>query len=150
MGANRLGIWEETVKLILKRPLIGHGADTLYYYFPNKSLAAYEKITNVYNGDIITKPHNYYLSIAFDAGIPALLSFISLVGIIYRRTLILLISGKLHDNGNMTGAPAVFCSGLLCQAIPNDITISTAVLLWISLGLWVGQIYRISCKGACL
>jgi O-antigen ligase len=149
LGANRLGIWEETVKLILEKPIIGHGADTLYYYFPNNSFAAYEKITNVYNCDIITKPHNYFLSIAFDAGIPALISFLLLVFVMLKRSLKALFS-LISEANIMVGSLSVFSIALLCQGIPNDFTVGTATLLWISLGLWAGLINcRNNTKGDC-
>jgi len=138
-GLNRLGIWEETIRLIGQQPLIGHGADTLYYYFPNKSLRAYARISNVYNGDIITKPHSYFLGVAFDAGLPALLCLLAMLVILVKRTVRILGRGDRSRPGAL-GLLAAFSLAMLFQGIPNDLTVCTGTMVWTVMGLWLGLV----------
>ena len=69
-GSGRGYIWVNTVELIADKPLLGHGANTLVYYYPHTDLNKNQKMMQIRT--LVDKPHNTYLGIAFDFGLVAL------------------------------------------------------------------------------
>ena len=61
-GTTRAGIWEDTIKRIKERPIVGYGPDTLQ--------------DNDYNIFINTTPHNEFLECAYFLGIPGLILYL--------------------------------------------------------------------------
>ncbi|MCL2057892.1 MAG: O-antigen ligase family protein, partial [Oscillospiraceae bacterium] len=137
-GTGRLYIWRETMRLIAKRPLTGYGMDTLVYAFPQNHL---EKVAGL--GDYsfyVTKPHNAFISYAYGAGIPALLSFMLLnifAAVAFLRWFFAL--RKAREKPDLL----IMCAFLgwaayLVQAFVNDDLISTAPLWWTLFGVGAG------------
>lgn len=71
-GSQRVGLWEETLKTIGKAPIFGKGLDC---YYKN----------NVYAD--IDMPHNEYLQIASNAGIPTLVFYLGAIVTIYVKAI---------------------------------------------------------------
>ncbi len=61
-GTTRAGIWEDTVKRIKERPIVGYGPEILQ--------------DNNYNIFINTTPHNEFLECAYFLGIPGLILYL--------------------------------------------------------------------------
>ena len=79
MSTDRLNIWTKVMNFINERPILGNGFDTFPYKFistdKNGALSTY--------GEVIDKPHSWYMSVAYGSGI---IGIIGLVGIIIYLT----------------------------------------------------------------
>ncbi len=65
-GAARIGIWQETIKLIEQKPLIGYGNDALLYLTNNEML----KSSLFKAGELkVGHPHNAFLQIWLEYGL---------------------------------------------------------------------------------
>ena len=128
LGSNRIEIWKIVIKLISKHPWIGVGPDNLKYGL------MYDSPDDYYNyaenhGVVIDKAHNEYLQIAVTEGIPALLIYLSFVGVI-------ILSNLKKINNDRVFFIILSCMfSYLIQAFFNISTIGVAPLFWILLGL---------------
>lgn len=134
-GTGRTYIWKETLKLIKQRPVLGYGHDTLIYYFPQNDR---NKIANLGTYDVIvSKPHNFYLDLAYSSGIPALLAFMALVILYLFYTAREKIKAAGHGPAAFPTALFVFTCAFLLQWLFNDSVIGTSVIFWSLLGISV-------------
>lgn len=140
-GSGREYIWGKTIELIKQKPLLGYGFDTLTYHFPQYDKY---KISGMGSYEIIVdKPHNFFLGMAYGAGIPFLLVFLALVGLHLFNTLKAVIHLKKMEVE--TGVKAdywelvilFFMLTFLAQGMVNDSIISTTPIFWVLFGLGV-------------
>ena len=68
-NAFRVLTWRATTQMAAARPILGFGPGTFQYVFPRYALAGFTRMA-----------HNTYLQIASEAGLPALLAFLALLG----------------------------------------------------------------------
>ena len=128
ISTDRLNIWTKTINLINEKPILGHGFDTFPYVFlsndDNGGLSTY--------GEVIDKPHNWYLSIAYGSGL------ISLIGIVI--IILSIIKGAFYscvdkvDNKYLY----IFSMGSIAYAVQgmfNDSLVGTSIIFWIFAGL---------------
>ncbi len=73
-GSGRWYLWKETAKLILKVPIFGKGLDCYY--------------GNDYVNGTLDMPHNEYLQIASNVGLPVLILYVIAIGGTYIRAFI--------------------------------------------------------------
>lgn len=138
-GTGRTYIWKETLKLIWEKPVIGHGRDTFAYYFPQNDR---NKIANLGTYDVIvSKPHNFYLDLAYGSGIPALLAFVTLVGFYLFYTAREKIKAARNGMAAYPTALFTFILAFLVQWMFNDSIIGTSVIFWILFGISVSLPY---------
>ena len=83
-GSWRIGVWRITLDLIRKYPVFGTGPDTFYYAF-NPVWKEYETYLQTEKGftsvlQTFDTPHNEYLAIMSNNGIPALILYLCLMG----------------------------------------------------------------------
>ena len=126
-GSGRLKIWEITWGVIKGHPVLGTGPENLKPVLK----AEYKKELNAYyrmKGVTIDKAHNEYLHIAVVTGIPSLLTYLSILVIIFWRN----ITQVKRDKTKLIVAFAVFA--YLVQAFSNISVIAVAPLFWILLG----------------
>ena len=141
-GTGRLYIWRETIKLIMKRPLIGYGMDTITYNYPQMDTA---KISGLGNYRIfVTKPHNVFLGYAYGAGIPALLIFLLLNIFAAIQFASYIISCRKEEK---TVDCFILLYGItwiayIVQALVNDDLIATAPIWWTLFGIMLGSLRR--------
>lgn len=130
-------IWEKTLDLVEKRPLLGYGMDTLVYNFPQYSIDKQAKFGN--EKSIIDKPHNLYLDILYGSGVIAFLLFVYLFAILLIRYM---KSRKISDYL----MDAVFFSILayLLQGIFNDSIPGISGTMWILIGILFNQLKKSS------
>jgi O-antigen ligase len=132
---GRTYIWQETLKLIKARPILGYGQDTLAYYFPQNDI---NKIAGVDSYDALaTKPHNFYLGMAFGSGIPALLAMLALFIIHFYHTSRRLLRAERNQAIIFPAALFLFFCGFTVQWLVNDSVIGSAVIFWTLLGVGV-------------
>lgn len=74
LASGRGFIWSRTIPLLKKYGLLGSGPDTFAIVFPNDDIVGREMIG--YANSITTKPHNWYLQIAVQTGIPSLVAML--------------------------------------------------------------------------
>lgn len=135
VGTGRLYIWKNTAELIMERPILGYGSGTLAYYFPQNDINLVANLGS-YNY-IITKPHNMYLGIAFDYGIPALIVLLILFGFHFVYTGKHLWQSQLNgDKAFQTSLFLFFCA-FLVQAMFNDVIVDAGALFWLLFGVGV-------------
>ena len=72
-GSERLGIWRLTLELSGKNLLFGTGPDTFLY-----AMEDYQAQTGQTLNQVFDNPHNIFLSILSNCGLPALLAFVAL------------------------------------------------------------------------
>lgn len=128
MGSCRIEIWNATLKLIVKKPILGCGVDDLangLFINCSEEAFAFSERTGVY----IDKAHNEYLQIAATSGIPSLIIYLTFGGIILFPKM-----GKMFKDKSYF----IICLSIICyitQALFNISTIGIAPLFWMILGL---------------
>ena len=140
-GSGRGYIWANTVELIADKPLLGHGANTLAYYYPynnpdkNKNLMAVRTL--------VDKPHNACLGFAFNFGIIALLFLLYLFGAHLVYNLKQLVKGGGEQPVLRVYQIAIlgFLITFWVQGLFNDFIIGSAPIQWVLLGLGVSLYY---------
>lgn len=136
LGSARGYIWSRTLPLLLRSPVFGYGADSFLAVFPQgdlyAKLYAYEDIWM-----LVDKPHNLYLNLALNFGLPALLAFLALILLQGKR-----IFGEYFRREKpmeMQDAFALACFmavvGYLGAGFFNDSVLSVAPIFWVMLGL---------------
>ncbi len=128
----RMYIWKHTLSLIAQKPILGHGMDTLPYYIPQYTKERYAAFPHL---QYPSKPHNFYLGIAFGAGIPALLCMLFLFGShLWAVGKVLLHSAVLTPSIFQTALVSFFLSYMV-QWLVNDSTVATSIYFWALLGV---------------
>lgn len=128
ISTDRLNIWTKTLDLINDKPLFGYGFDTFPYVFipndDNGGLSTY--------GEIIDKPHNWYLSVTYGSG---LIGLIGLLGVI-----IYIIKGVFDKAVDRIDNKYIYIFGIgviayAVQGMFNDSLVGTSIIFWIFAGL---------------
>ena len=132
MGSSRIEILKLTIKLIQKNLLVGVGVDNLKDgLYKNIDMiidgGAYE--FTIRSNTVIDKAHNEYLQIAATMGIPALIIYLTFIGIIVLKNL------KLAIKNNAQFIILMSIISYLIQAFFNISTIGVTPLFWLMLGL---------------
>ena len=134
-GSGRLYIWRKTIELIKERPLLGYGLGTMEFYFDNNDP---NKVDGFFYGNyIITKPHSYFLGIAYGIGIPGLIAFLVLVFQQVFKTLKTIFKRDIELN---IVHISIFIGILafLFQALFNDSVVGMSIIFWLLFGISSG------------
>jgi hypothetical protein len=132
---GRTYIWKETLKLVKTRPILGYGSDTLAYYFPQNDI---NKIAGIDSYDtLITKPHNFYIDMAYGSGIPALLAMLALFMMHFYHTSRRLLQADRNRAIIFPAALFLFFCAFTVQWLVNDSVIGSAAIFWTLLGAGV-------------
>lgn len=115
IGNGRLAVWGKSLPLVKKYWLVGCGLDNFKNVYPNFGRIKYDKA------------HNVYLQISITNGIPALISFLTLLFIAF-------IKGIKCKNNFLTPIYMAFI-GYSIQAFLNISVIDVAPYYYIILGL---------------
>ncbi|RDY23279.1 hypothetical protein CHF27_009040 [Romboutsia maritimum] len=135
MSTDRLNIWTKTIDLINDKPIVGHGFDTFPYVFlstdKDGGISTY--------GEVIDKPHNWYISMAYGSG---LIGLIGLIGVIFY-----LIRGFYYncidkENDKYLYVFAIGMIAYVIQGLFNDSFVGTSILFWTFSGLCANKIIR--------
>ncbi len=137
LGSHRGYIWSRSLPLLKNTWFLGFGADTYAIHFPQKDwlgiLKAFDKTTK-----IIDKPHNMYLQIAINTGIPSLLAILSLFIIYFYQSIKLYWNIEFNDIYTKVGVGTmVSVVGYCIAGIFNDSVVSVAPVFWILLGMGI-------------
>jgi hypothetical protein len=121
-------LWGTTLSIIGRFPLVGSGPDSLVYpqLFQHRVIAS--------NPNTFDRPYNQYLHIAATLGIPALLLYLALAGIIVVR------GAKQCKGGNWVtaGIYGAVLLYLLLMLIGTS-SVTTAPIFWMLAGICIGE-----------
>lgn len=126
-GSGRITIWKNTLKVVPKYFWLGSGIDTFGY--------VYQKSGNVY----YDKAHNEYLQILVTEGIFTLISYLSLL-------LLLFIDG-VKSNNKLIWVLMMAFIGYALQAFLNISVNTVAPTFYIIMGMMAGLISQEKVKG---
>lgn len=136
VGSSRGYIWSRTIPLLKNCILIGYGADTFAYVFPQQDFLA--KYYSYAEGFYITvdKPHNLYLQIFISNGLVALIAFLGIC-LFYLIDCVRLYALKKEYRMEQIYGAAVMLAivGYLTAGMFNDSVVSVAPMFWILLGV---------------
>ena len=137
--ASRRGyIWSRTIPLLKKTLLFGIGRDQFVYEFPNDDYLGKRYVW--YNTQTITKPHDLFLQIWTQDGLPALLAFLFLYILFMIRTFRRCLGKNRStpesgiDLHSFVIITAVAATAYIVVGIANDSTITSAPIYWCILG----------------
>lgn len=143
-GSGRGYIWSRTIPLLSDNLILGSGADTFVFEFPQYDYVA---MTNYGFGDtLITKPHSLYLQIGVQTGVVSLICFIVFYGIYFVQSLLLYLRKReLNSIDSLGIAVLVSTLSYMVSGISNDSSITVAPIFWLlmGVGLAVNRIAKI-------
>ena len=128
-------IWNRTVPLLRKHPLLGTGQDTFLLAFPQNDYVAKAKLGGEFFQTITSNAHSLYLQMAEQTGIPSVLCLLVFTGIY------LVQSWKLYRRKALTfeerSGRAIFLavSGYLIAGLCWASSVCTTPFFWMLLGM---------------
>lgn len=133
-GSRRGYIWSRTFPLLPKHLLLGSGPSTFVYEFPNHD---YVGRTNVgYEWSVVTKPHNMYLQIWVQTGLPSLFMFLALYLVYFVESIRIYFRRKPVRHSEIVGLGIMLGTvGYLVTGLANDSCVAVAPLYWALLGI---------------
>lgn len=137
MGSGRGYIWSRSLPLLRYTWFLGTGADTYAIYFPQDDNVGKLKQfgrTRI----LVDKPHNQYLQVAINTGVPSLIAVIFIFAIYFLQSIITYWKIRYDSLYPIVGV-GLFTSfiGYAVAALFNDSIISVAPVFWVLLGLGV-------------
>ncbi|WP_243354481.1 O-antigen ligase family protein [Bacillus litorisediminis] len=128
-GSHRWYIWRTSLPLIKEYFWTGSGPDTFHLVFPNDSAETMKYFPTV----TVDKAHNEWLQIAVTMGVPALISYLLLVGTILFKAYKTIIKSK--NPSIELVMVTVLISSYLIQAQFNISVVPVAPYFWVFLAL---------------
>lgn len=122
-GSYRLGVWRQTLALSREHLLLGNGPDTFWFAF-----RAHLQKVGVSFPETFDNPHNEYLALLVNDGLPAMLCYLALLGCTLR---------KCRKNPRQWALLA----GLTAYAVQGIFSFSICIvapMFWAAMGLGVG------------
>lgn len=125
-------IWSYSLPLLKKTLLLGQGAGSFPFEFPNNDPV---KMSAVFGPDsLVDKPHNFFISFAHTHGLLALLLFLALLLINTSRTLQMITSEGPTKIATYLPYLAGVCGYLIC-ALTADSSIGVSAIFWVMFGI---------------
>ncbi|MEE3392594.1 MAG: O-antigen ligase family protein [Lachnospiraceae bacterium] len=138
--ANMRGyIWARTIPLLKKYFLFGSGPDTFIIAFPNDDVVGLNNSGHV--NEIITKPHEFYLQVGVQTGVPSLIALLVLFIWYIIDSFRCYWSSRYDDKDGIAFLGAGYMAGVigyLFHALTNDSCTATAPIFWCALGIGLG------------
>ena len=131
-GTSRIYIWSRSIPKIFEKPFFGHGQDTFPLVFPQYDFFG-KKLAFETKGILVSKPHNYFIQVALNNGIPALLLVLFLFLAYFYESLKSFVVKK--DVFNVCIFLSVFSYFVTCFF--NDSVVSVAPLFWTLLAVGI-------------
>lgn len=129
-------IWSKTIPMLKNCILFGTGADTYTVTYPQDDYVnkVYDNSTNALD----VKPHCFYLQIATQSGIPAMIAVVVFY-LWYFITCLRLYRKAAYQNGAEILGAGLMCATFTYMVISflNDSTVSVAPIFWIMMGFGI-------------
>lgn len=141
--------WANTLPMLGKTILIGHGAGTFAYYFKQND---YVGLLNTHGSTkfVIDKPHSVYLQTAMEEGCVALVAMLVIFTMVIWNYIVnykCIESGyadnKKHNLASVAGAGFVAGVGFMIYGLVNDSMVTVNPMFWIILGICVSSVYGV-------
>lgn len=127
-------IWSRTMPLLKERIFLGSGPDTFVLEYPQNDYLMMKK--NGFSGQIMTKPHSWYLQVAVQTGVLSLLCLLVFYGWYAIQSIRLYAFRKLSSQAEAFGMAAFIGSiGFMISGISNDSMVVTSPVFWGVIGI---------------
>lgn len=136
LASKRGFIWARTLPLLKKYVLLGSGADTFSIVFPQHDYVG--SYNNGYEGQLISKPHCWYLQVGVQTGVVSLIALLVFY-MMYFVQCICLYSKRNFDSYLSQVGVAIFVGtiGYMIAGLTNDSSITVAPVFWGLMGLGI-------------
>ena len=135
-------IWGRSIPLLKKYAVLGIGADNFIFAFPQMDYLG-RSHSGYADNQLFTKPHNLYLQIAIQYGIPALIAFLVFFGMYFVQAFVV-YSQKKSDCFEAKTGLGIFIGMIvyMITGLTNDSMIVVSPIFWtlIGIGLAVNSI----------
>ncbi len=135
-------IWGRSIPLLKKYAVLGIGADNFIFAFPQMDYLG-RSHSGYADNQLFTKPHNLYLQIAIQYGIPALIAFLVFFGMYFVQAFVV-YSQKKSDCFEAKAGLGIFIGMIvyMITGLTNDSMIVVSPIFWtlIGIGLAVNSI----------
>lgn len=129
-------IWSKTIPMLKNCIIFGTGADTYTMTYPQD-----DYVDKTYDGStsaLDVKPHCFYLQVATQSGIPALIAVLVFYGWYFLTGIRLYAKASYQDGMEIIGAGLLFATfSYMVISFLNDSTVTVAPIFWIMMGLGV-------------
>ncbi|QHQ61051.1 hypothetical protein Ana3638_09945 [Anaerocolumna sedimenticola] len=129
-------LWSRTIPLLKKYVLLGSGADTFVFAFPQQD---YVNLHNYgFDGQLVTRPHNLYLQIGVQSGVVSLIALLVFYLLYFISSIKLYWKGTFNNFYSQAGV-SIFIGtiGYMIAGLTNDSTITVAPVFWVLIGIGV-------------
>lgn len=133
LASGRGYIWSRTIPLLEENIILGSGADSYVYTFPQQD---YVNLFNAgFNGQTLTRPHNLFLQIGVQTGLISLIAFLIFYLMYFVNSILIYKNGDFNSYLKYIGV-SIFLGtiGYLITGISNDSTITVAPVFWVLIG----------------
>jgi hypothetical protein len=136
--SSRIYIWQQTLNILIEKPVFGYGMDTLLFHFPHFNIEARGGISTE---DLITdKPHSIYIGILYGTGILGF-GLLSLMAVLIVRKVNFGVKQKqLRESLPFIALIAIYS----LQGILYDSVVGSTFIIFIVLGLLVNKLNQIA------
>lgn len=133
-ASGRGFIWSKTIPLLKHNIVLGTGADTFIFEFPNYDFLS--MYNGGYNGQIMTRPHNMYLQMGVQTGVLSVIAVLVYYAWFFFYGIITMFRVSKHNFTSILGA-GILCGtfGYMVVQIINDSSITVAPLYWTLTGV---------------
>lgn len=136
MFSGRGYIWSRSIPLLKEHIFLGSGPDTFVFEFPQEDYLNMRK--QGFEGQVMTKPHSWYLQVGVQTGVLSLLCLLVFFGWYAVWSVRLYAFRKLKNQKEAFGMAAFIASvGYMISGISNDSMVVTAPVFWAIIGLGV-------------
>lgn len=142
-------IWSRALPLVLKNPLLGTGPDSFLLVFPQNDYVARANLGHAFFTQLLTNAHSFYIQMAVQTGIPALLCFV-IFTLIYIKKSWKIYCGKMHYT-EMEKVGAGFFLGVLSYLICGltfASCVCTTPFFWMLIGCGTAVNCKLNDKGS--
>ena len=127
-------IWSRTIPLLKEHIFLGSGPDTFVLEYPQNDYLMMKK--NGFGGQIMTKPHSWYLQVGVQTGVLSLLCLLVFYGWYAIESMRLYAFRKLSSQPEALGIAAFLGSiGFMISGISNDSMVVTSPVFWGVIGI---------------
>ncbi len=135
-GTNRGFIWSRTIPLISNYILLGSGADSFAFAYPQYDYVYLKHFG--FNNSIVSKPHNLYLQISIQSGLLSLIAFLSFFIIYIVQSLKLYFKCSFNDFKAQIGISTLIAIiSFLFTGLSNDSSITVSPVFYTVVGIGI-------------
>ncbi|MBQ8279920.1 MAG: O-antigen ligase family protein [Roseburia sp.] len=136
-------IWSRSIPMLADTLLLGYGPDNYAVHFPNEDYIS--ALAGGFHNTFVSKPHNMYLQIAIQTGVPSLLAFLAFYLLYFVKSVKLYLTAKFDRLETYAGFGLFLGTiGYIVIGFINDSNLSVAPLFWFLLGTGVAINHHLS------